>query len=125
MAVFYLIFMAALGLGLLSLSRRGTGQASGPPGRPAAVRRGLRGWAPLTRHVLGTVIGGYLLLMAAVTAYYYGVARVGGAFLYSAVTGTALLIGLTMPIFAALSWISARARRRRQEPRDTAQTPPR
>ncbi len=116
MAAFYLILMAALGLGLLSLSRRGIGQASAPQRRPADVRGAPRGWAALARHVAGTVIGGYLLLLAVVTAYYYGIARVGGAFLYSAVTGAALLIGLTLPVFAALSWLSARAHRRREEP---------
>jgi len=73
--------------------------------------------------VLATTIGGYVLLMAAVTAYYYGVARVGGAFLSSASTGTALLIGLSLPIFAALSWISARAHGRREGPTDKAQPP--
>jgi len=57
--------------------------------------------------VAGTVADGYLLL-AVVTAYYYGIARVGGAFLYRAVIGAALLIGLAMPVFAALSWISTR-----------------
>ena len=74
--------------------------------------------------MLGTVISGYLLL-AVVTAYYYGIARVGGAFLYSAVTGAALLIGHTVPIFAALSWISARTHRQCEEPPDGAQSPPR
>jgi hypothetical protein len=109
MAAFYLILMAALGLGLLGLRRRGESQAAAGPERGQAATGGPpRGWAALTRHVLSTVIGGYLLLMAVVAAYYYGVARVGGAFLSSAVTGTALLIGLTVPVFAAASWISRR-----------------
>lgn len=43
--------------------------------------------------MIGTAVGGYLLLMAVVIAYYYGVARVGGDFIQSAFTGTALLIG--------------------------------
>jgi hypothetical protein len=119
MAAFYLILMAGLGLGLLSLRRRGAGQASGPAAAPGAPR----GWAALTRHVLGTTIGGYLLLQAVIAAYYYGVARVGGAFLYSAVTGTALLIGLSMPVFAAASWISARTHGRCGKP-GKAQPPP-
>jgi uncharacterized protein DUF6256 len=119
MAAFYLILMAALGLGLLSLHRRGAGQASGPAAAPGAPR----GWAALTRHVLGTTIGGYLLLQAVVVAYYYGVARVGGAFLYGAVTGTALLIGLAMPVFAAASWISGRTHGRWEKP-GKAQPPP-
>ncbi len=125
MAAFYLIFMAALGLGLLSLRRREAGKTSGPQRGPAAAPAtgAPRGWAALTWHVLRTAIGGYLLLLAVVVAYYYGIARVGGAFLYSAVTGTALLIGLTMPIFAALSWITAKAHGRHRKPPDGSADP--
>lgn len=123
MAAFYLILMVALGLGLLAQRSRGAGQTDrlqrGPPAGPGAPR----GWAALTRHVLATTIGGYVLLMAVVTAYYYGVARVGGAFLSSAATGTTLLIGLSLPIFAALSWISTKAHSRREGPTDKAQPP--
>jgi hypothetical protein len=119
MAAFYLILMAVLGLGLLGLRRRGAGQASGPAAVPGAPR----GWAAFTRHLLATAIGGYLLLLAVVGAYYYGIARVGGAFLHSAVTGPALLIGLTMPVFAAITWISARAHRHGKPP-SQAQPPP-
>jgi hypothetical protein len=46
-----------------------------------------------------------------VVAYYSGVARVGLGFLESAVTGTALLLGLAAPVFAALSWLADRRRR--------------
>jgi Family of unknown function (DUF6256) len=41
--------------------------------------------------------------MAVVVAYYYAVAWVGPGFLDSAVTGTAMLIGLAAPVFAAAS----------------------
>jgi Family of unknown function (DUF6256) len=41
-------------------------------------------------------------------AYYFGVARVGPGFLESAATGTALLVGLAAPVFAALSWLAER-----------------
>jgi len=124
MAAFYLILMAALGVGLRSLYRRGAGQVGGPRHKPAVAGGAPQGWAALARHVVGTVIGGYLLLLAVVTGYYYGIARVGGAFLYSAVTGAALLIGLAMPVFAALSWVSVTAHRRCGEPADRAQAPP-
>jgi hypothetical protein len=67
------------------------------------------GWAAL-RHVAGTVVGGYLLLMAVVVAYYFGVARVGPGFLESAVSGTALLLGLSAPVFLGLSWLADRRR---------------
>ncbi len=119
MAAFYLIFMAALGLGLRGLYRRGaepTAETGGPPGGPASIPGAPLGWAALTRHVLGTVIGGYLLLIAVSVGYYYGIAQVGGAFLSSVVTGPLLLIGLTMPVFAAASWGYERARNRGKSP---------
>jgi hypothetical protein len=46
--------------------------------------------------------------MAVIVAYYYGVARVGPGFLEDALTGTALLLGLATPVFAALSWLADR-----------------
>ena len=113
MAAGYLILMSALGLGL----RRLYWPRGAPPGagtrpdreRATAPSPGQRtGWAALVRQVAGTVVGGYLLLMAAVVAYYLGVARVGPGFLESAVTGTALLLALAAPVFAALSWLAER-----------------
>jgi Family of unknown function (DUF6256)/Family of unknown function (DUF6186) len=112
MAAGYLILMSALALGLRHLDRPrapqpGPGQ---PPGSsPAGSPRG--GWAALAWHVTGTAVGGFVLLMVVVVAYYYAVARVGPGFLESAVTGNALLIGLTVPVFAAASWLGGRPRR--------------
>ena len=82
-----------------------------PPGRALATppRPGQRtGRAALARQIASTVIGGYLLLMAVIVAYYFGVARVGPGFLESALTGTALLLGLAAPVFVALSWLAER-----------------
>jgi Family of unknown function (DUF6256)/Family of unknown function (DUF6186) len=123
MAAGYLILMSALALGLRRLYRPPAAQpgsrqpagsspaASGPPGS-----RRDSGWAAQARHVTGTVVAGYLLLMAVVVAYYYAVARVGPGFLQSAVTGTALLVGLAAPVFAAASWLAEQLRRRRGRP---------
>jgi fructose-specific phosphotransferase system IIC component len=113
MAVGYLILMSALGFGLRRLYR------PGPPGadeRPDLARvtppgPGSRaGRAAALRQVAGTVVGGYLVLMGVVVAYYSGVARVEPGFLESAVTGTALLLVLAAPVFAALSWLADRRR---------------
>ena len=82
-----------------------------PPGRGPATppSPGQRtGRAALARQIAGTVIGGYLLLMAVIVAYYLGVAWVGPGFLESALTGTALLLGLAAPVFLALSWLAER-----------------
>ena len=116
MAAGYLLLMSALGFGLRRLYRP-RGAPSGEDERPDPARTtppgpGQRiGWTALLRQAAGTVVGGYLLLMAVVVAYYFGVARVGPAFLESAVTGTALLLGLAAPVFAALSWLTERRRR--------------
>ena len=138
----YLILMAALAFGLWRMYRPGKRQRPGPrgglerpppgepqapPGEPragpAAARRGsgVSGRAVMARMVISTVVGGYLLLMAVVVAYYYGVARVGNAFLQSAVTGTLLLIGLVTPVYAAASWLTERPRRRHDRPAGTGQ----
>jgi hypothetical protein len=82
-----------------------------PPGKGPATPPGSgqrTGQAALARQIAGTVIGGYLLLMAVIVGYYYGVARVGPGFLESALTGTALLLGLAAPVFVALSWLAER-----------------
>ena len=82
-----------------------------PPGRAPASPPGpgqRTGRAALARQIASTVIGGYLLLMAVIVAYYFGVARVGPGFLESALTGTALLLGLAAPVFVALSWLAER-----------------
>jgi hypothetical protein len=139
MAAGYLILMSALGFGLLRLYRPGPSGRDERPDAPRATPPGpapgatppdpapgatppdpapgvtpldpaRTGWAAL-RHVAGTVVGGYLLLMAVVVAYYFGVARVGPGFLESAVSGTALLLGLSAPVFLALSWLADRRRR--------------
>jgi hypothetical protein len=73
-----------------------------------------------------TFVGGYLVLMAVVLAYYFGVARVSGNFLESAVTGCGLLLGLSAPLFLAASWLADRRdrRRARRGPRPPAPAPP-
>ena len=111
MAAGYLILMSALGFGLRRLYR----PRDAPPGagsQPDRARTTPPGPAERTgRQVAGTVVGGYLLLMAVVVTYYFGVARVAPGFLESAVTGTALLLGLAAPVFAALSWLAERRSR--------------
>ena len=101
MAAGYLILMSALGFGLRRLYRPAPSGGDERPSGPGA----------LLRQVAGTVVGGYLLLMAVVVAYYFGVARVRPGFLESVVTGTSLLLGLAAPVFAALSWLADRRRR--------------
>ncbi len=131
MAAGYLIWMSALGFGLYRLYRpRGSPSGAGPPpiqerstppsqepatppgpGQRPATTSGpdqRTGRAALLRQVATTVICGYVLLIAVIVAYYFGVARVGSGFLESALTGTALLVGLATPVFVALSWLAER-----------------
>lgn len=88
--------------------RKGVPVPPVPPGLPGPPAGG---WLRLARNYAGTAIGGYLLLMAVVVGYYYGVARVGGAFIKSAFTGSALLIALSTPVYALASWLTERRRR--------------
>jgi hypothetical protein len=95
----------------------------------------------LIRHDVLPVGVGYLLVMGALAlglrlsrrggdpVYYYGVARVGGAFIESAFTGCGLLIALTTPVYALASWLTIgrrdrAARRRGQPPRRPAPPAP-
>jgi hypothetical protein len=124
MAAGYLIWTSALGLGLYRLyhPRGSPPAATEPPSQdpapppsqhpaPPAGNGQRTGRAAWLRQIAGTVIFGYLLLMAVIVAYYFGVAKVGPGFLESALTGTALLLGLATPVFAALSWLSERRSR--------------
>jgi hypothetical protein len=111
----YVILMAVLAAGL-RLQRRGA--AAGRPASRLTGRRD-RGWRALILHVLADALGGYLVLAAVVLLYYYGVAKVGSNFLDSAFTGTALLLGLSLPLFIAISWLTwRRGQPRRPRPPD-------
>jgi hypothetical protein len=110
----YALFMIVLAVGLVlqrRQARQGSQQGRRPAGRRLAGRqlagRG-SGWILLALNVARDMIAGYLLLMAVVILYYYGVAKVGSNFLDSAFTGSALLIGLAVPVFAAASVLSQR-----------------
>ncbi|MEV3993511.1 DUF6256 family protein [Streptomyces sp. NPDC049837] len=103
----YLLVMGYLGLGLLLLGRRPAKRPWTPARRLLPMAAG-RSWLALIRQVVGTAVGGYVLLMAVVVGYYQGVAHVGGPFLMSAVTGAALLIGISLPLFLLASWFVSR-----------------
>ena len=100
----YLILMGVLAVGLVMQHRRA---AAGKPTTRLTGRRD-RGWQALIVHVLSDALGGYLLLIAVVVLYYYGVAKVGGNFLASAITGSLLLLAISLPVFAAISWLTER-----------------
>jgi hypothetical protein len=145
----YVLVMGALAAGLRILRRPASGSgaagmrrpvaAPGPahapalrPGRgAAAASRGWQnlrartrpgpGWTRLIIHLAVTAAGGYLMLVAVVILYYYGVARAGSRLVDSAVSGCALLLGLSMPVFLAASWL---AERRARRPGSGAREPP-
>ena len=113
-AIGYVLIMGALAAGLLVLRRTGSSPAeeTPPPGADTTMPD-RRGWLRLIRHYLITATGGYLLLMAVLIAYYFGVVHVGGDFISSGFTGCLLLIGLSSPVFLAASWLTERRRQRR------------
>jgi len=100
----YLVLMVVLAVGLVTQRRR---TAAGKPSTRLTGRRD-RGWRALIVHVLSDALGGYLVLVAIVVLYYYGVARVGGSFLASAITGSLLLLGVSLPVFMVVSWLTQR-----------------
>jgi len=128
MVVGYLLVMGSLAIGLRSVQRSGKAEAvtdakrragqpnSAPvstsvpaPARTPAPDRPDPGWRRLAIYCLGTAVGGYLLLMAVLIAYYYGVGVAhGGNFVQSGFSGCALLLGLAAPVFVALSWLTER-----------------
>jgi hypothetical protein len=79
-------------------------------GRLLAVAAPEPGWRRLAVFSLATAVGGYLLLMVVIIAYYVGIGvpHSAGTFVPSAFSGCAMLIGLAAPVFAALSWLAAR-----------------
>ncbi|MDQ0945879.1 DUF6256 family protein [Streptomyces sp. V1I1] len=105
----YLLVMGFLGLGLLIMRRHPT--RPWPLARRLAAEPAGRGWPALVRQVAGTALGGYMMLVAVAVGYYHGVAHLGGRFLSSAVTGPALLVGITLPAFFLTSWVATRRRR--------------
>jgi hypothetical protein len=88
--------------------------ADGSGGKaPSRVARRVRpGWPRFAVQTGGTAFGGYVVLMAVVLLYYYGVARVANQFLLSAFTGCALLLALSLPVFALASWAAVSRSRR-------------
>ena len=110
----YLILMVVLAVGLRMQRRR---IAAGRPLTRLTGRRD-RGWPALILHVLTDALAGYLLLAVVVVLYYYGVAKVGGSFLDSEFTGSALLLAISLPVFLLVSWLTQRwlAQRKRDRP---------
>jgi hypothetical protein len=145
----YVLVMGALAAGLRILRRSasgsgaagtrrpavapGPGRTSAPqPGRQTAAAsrawQNLRartrpgpGWPRLISHLAATAAGGYVMLVAVVILYYYGVARAGSRLVESAISGCALLLGLSVPVFLAASWL---AERRSHRPGAGAKEPP-
>lgn len=116
----YLILMGVLAVGLRLQRRRAS---AGLPATRLTGRRD-RGWPALIAHVLTDALAGYLVLAAVVVLYYYGVARVGSNFLDSEFTGTALLLGISLPLFLGLSWLTQRGRAPAGRERRSGETPP-
>jgi hypothetical protein len=105
----YLIVMVILAVGLQNARRRTRA------GRPLARYAGRidRGWPAFLYHALTDALGGYLVLAGVVVLYYYFVARLGGNFLDSEFSGSAILLAVAFPIFLAGSLLRQRRLRRR------------
>jgi hypothetical protein len=99
----YVVTMTALGIGIWLARTAG----------PAVPGRRPGGWPSLVRHVVGTALGGYAVLMVVVVLYYALIARQSRGFLRSAFTGNAMLaFGIAVPALLAISYVTDRLRRR-------------
>lgn len=109
----YLIVMVILAAGLLNARRRTRA------GRSLARYTGRidHGWPAFLYHALTDGVGGYLLLAGVVVLYYYFVARLGGNFLDSEFSGSAILLAIAFPIYFAASVFRQHRRRRRRSGR--------
>ncbi|RBM04744.1 DUF6256 family protein [Streptomyces sp. PT12] len=94
----YLLVMGYLAIGLRALLR--------DPGGGPRRRSDRRGWAELLRQVALTAIGGHALLLVVVAAYYVAVAHHDREFVLGALTGTASLTGVALPVLLALTWLT-------------------
>jgi Family of unknown function (DUF6256) len=72
------------------------------------VERFPPGWPRFIAQTAVTAVGGYLVLMVTLILYYAFVVHVGGDFIDSGFTGCLLLVGLSFPVFLALSWLANR-----------------
>jgi hypothetical protein len=94
---------------------RGAGSA-GPQDRlgPGSLQeRTSRGWRPLLRHIAVTSACGYLMFLGVVGLLYGLVAEVTLELLRDAVVGGGFLaFVVAVPVFVALSWVTAGARAR-------------
>jgi Family of unknown function (DUF6256) len=104
----YLIVMVILAVGLLNARRRRRA------GQPLARYTGRidRGWPAFLYHALTDALGGYLVLAGVVVLYYYFVARLGGNFLDSEFSGSAVLLAVAYPIFFVASLLRQHRRGR-------------
>ncbi|RKN05345.1 DUF6256 family protein [Streptomyces radicis] len=96
----YLLVMGYLAIGVRTLLR----DPNGGPRR----RSDRRGWPELLRQVAVTAVGGHVLLLVVVAAYYVAVAHHDMEFVLGAVTGTASLTGVALPLLLALMWLTHR-----------------
>jgi Family of unknown function (DUF6256) len=110
----YVLLMGFLAAGLTMLRRSAPG--SDPRRLSRAAARPDRGWLRLARYWAATAVGGYVVLMAIIVIFYvatdYSKASILESTLSSAATGTALLVGISVPVFLGLSWLTQRWRQR-------------
>ncbi len=105
----YLIVMVILAVGLWNARRRT--RAGQPLTRyPGRIDRG---WPAFLYHALTDALGGYLLLAGVVVLYYFFVARLGGNFLDSEFSGSALLLAIAVPIYLAATLLRRHRRGQR------------
>ncbi len=88
--------------------------AQGRPDEPIAIRGWPPTWAGLTRYLLATALGGYVVFIAVILLYYFALGGENLTFIRDALTGGVWLgLGIAVPGLLFLGWVEERIGKRR------------
>jgi Family of unknown function (DUF6256) len=88
--------------------------AGGRPDEPLAIRGWPPTWSGLTRYLLATGLGGYVVFIAVILLYYFALGGEDFTFIRDALTGGVWLgFGIAVPGLLFLAWVGERTSQRR------------
>ncbi|HEX9313158.1 MAG TPA: DUF6256 family protein [Actinomycetota bacterium] len=91
--------------------------ARGRPDEPITIRGWPPTWSGLTRYLLATALGGYVVFIAVILLYYFALGGENFTFIRDALTGGVWLgFGIAVPGLLFLAWVGERTRDRRVRP---------
>ena len=88
--------------------------ARGRPDEPVTIRGWPPTWTGLTRYLLATALGGYVVFIAVILLYYFALGGENLTFIRDALTGGVWLgLGIAVPGLLFLGWVGERFSERR------------